>query len=109
MTPEVQETIELMKEWKEEIRKITTDYNTAISNLNGMKDEFKKKSWFERHKDWILPILIPGAIVTIGILAVNVTQSDIKIGEVTISKQKECNSLPSTPAEEYHQTSSTVR
>ncbi|MBI2410752.1 MAG: hypothetical protein HYV32_02585 [Candidatus Kerfeldbacteria bacterium] len=52
MDEKEKELIELMKEWKDEVKGIATDYNTAIATL----DENNKK-WWVVYKPFIITII----------------------------------------------------
>jgi len=44
MTDEQKEIIKLMKEWKNEVKQLVTDYNENIAKLNTAREEFNKPS-----------------------------------------------------------------
>lgn len=80
-----EEVVKLVKEWKDEIVKITSDYSRDIATLDVAIKNLSKKGWFERHKDWIVPILIPAALLTLAIIGFQLSGAEsIKIGNVEI-------------------------
>ncbi|MFH1620933.1 MAG: hypothetical protein ABIB04_02510 [Patescibacteria group bacterium] len=90
MTPDEKELADLLRTYHNEIVSLARENTAAIGQLDSARKEFVKKGWFERHREWILPILVPASMVIIGIAAVSITKSSIKIGDVTISKQQDC-------------------
>lgn len=59
MNQKEKEIVELMKEWKDEIKAIGEDYSTAVAKLDAAATAFKNstQSWFQRNRFWIMPIL----------------------------------------------------
>lgn len=57
MNEQEKEIVTLMKEWKDEVRKIAEDYSLAIGELSKARESFEKAkgTWFERNRSWAIP------------------------------------------------------
>lgn len=60
------EIVDLMKEWKDQITKITVDYNSGISKLEVSRIDYEnyKKKWWVLYKNFFK--FIGGVIVLLG-------------------------------------------
>lgn len=64
------EVVDLMKEWKSEIQKVTADYQVAVTKLDSARAEFvsSKNGFFQKNKVALYPVSIFLSILVIGVM-----------------------------------------
>lgn len=67
------EIVELMKEWQQEITKITVDYNKAISSLDKLAESYNR-SFFVVYKNFFITAMTVCLLVVLFILVSRTTQ-----------------------------------
>ena len=91
MNKDERDVIDLMKEWKNDIKRVTEDYNQAIGKVDLVRKELenKKKGWIQRHQSVIYPCSFFLAVVAI-LIILNVSVSDwcsLEYGDLKITKK----------------------
>jgi hypothetical protein len=98
MSPEVKEMVDLMKEWKDEVKGITIDYKEATAKLDEARKEFKRHRWLERLFDALAaPMILLGVTFVLAYLFLTLVDADsLKIGNIEITKRSPAVTTTST-------------
>ncbi len=89
MSPEEKELVQLVLQWKDEIKQLVDSTAKQITALEEARKDYQKKTWFEANKDWIMPIILPVVILAVAVVAFKVSgATEIRIGDVVVSREK---------------------
>ncbi|HEX5554716.1 MAG TPA: hypothetical protein VFX43_15845 [Chitinophagaceae bacterium] len=78
------EIVDLVKEWKDEVKSLVGDYNKIVSRITDATDIVKgsEKKWYIEFK-WLI-ILVTLFIIVVGLM---VTMNDTHVCKVSINPQ----------------------
>lgn len=89
-----QEIIIFMKEWKDEVKKITENYDLSIGNLDKIYAEYDKRFW-KRNREWLKPIITTILVITtITILSYITNWCSINMLGIAITRSCTQQSVP---------------
>lgn len=101
LTKGEKEVIDLMREWKDEIVKLTDDYKMAIQTLGKITTavENTRSTWATRNKYWVLPVVSILAVALLCLVVLITPVCSVEVPFLKIKIVKECGIVTATGAE----------